>query len=626
MFGLKSKAGRLITAAIFIISSSVSLFGIDRTAGVISNDMTGSDGYTLFAPMDSGTTYLIDNYGRVVHTWESQFTPNLSVYLLENGNLVRTYYNQSQSVEGVQIFTWEGDIVWDFTYTNTFYAVHHDIEPLPNGNILFLVRDIRPRAELEAAGRDPASISTARIWLEKIVEIEPTGLNSGNIVWEWEVFDHLIQDFDPAKNNFGAVSAHPELMDVNYTPYKLREWLHANAVDYNSELDQIIINFKNISEFWVIDHSTTTLEASSHTGGNSGKGGDILYRWGNPDTYRASANHEQKFFEQHDARWVGKGLPGEGNITVFNNGVNRPDGLYSSVEEIAIPVDTNGHYQSPQNGNSFGPVDQAWSYTAQTPEDMYSSNISGAHRLPNGNTMICVGANSDLIEVRPDGTTVWEYIYPGLSSIFRCSRYEPDYGAFEGREILAGGYIEQYPITIEKTRHFPIKPLDIEEVTVTSKVFDPSGIQSVELNVFNDTGTQVIVMNDSGTGPDLIQGDSIYTAVIPASPGSDFLNYFIKVKDGTEGTFTDPPFASANYYFTYDILSSIPQNISVTNTGDTVSIHWDPVEGVNEYKVYSSDYPYSGFTQEQSGSFDGESWSVSQADNKKFYYVVAVKN
>ena len=626
MLKLRSTVQKCIPIIFLISSLFVSVHGIDRTEGVISNDLTGFEGYTLFAPMDSEMTYLIDNYGRVVHTWESQFTPNLSVYLLENGNLVRPYYEESVDVSGVQIFTWDGDLIWNFPYNDTFYSAHHDVEPLPNGNILLVVQDIRPSTELEDAGRDPASISTARIWLEKIVEIQPTGLNTGLIVWEWEIYDHLIQDFDPSKDNYGVVNDHPELMDVNFTPNELREWLHANAIDYNSELDQIIINIRNISEFWVIDHSTTTLEASLHTGGNSGKGGDILYRWGNSSTYKASNNNDQKFFEQHDARWVEKGLPGEGNITVFNNGELRPEGTYSSVDEIIIPLDTDGQYPLPESGNSFGPNGQSWTYTAPIPESMYSSNISGAHRLPNGNTLICVGARSRLIEVQSDSKIVWEYIYSGLSSIFRSERYDLDYGAFEGREIIPKGYIETYPITAVGTRHAPSQPLDIEEVTITSKIFDPSGIQSADLYVFFGTESLVIEMNDSGIGADIVEGDSIYTANIPALPGFVVADYYIKIIDGSGGNFTDPPYASANYYFTYDILSSTPENITIEKSENTINIHWDPIENINEYKVYSSDDPYFGFTEDDSGIFNGETWTASQSSSKKFYYVVAVKN
>ena len=377
----------------------VKVHSIERTMGVIKNTDLANKGYTLFDPMNTGTTYLIDNYGRIVHTWESPYIPNLSVYLLENGNLVRSIDSEDDNY-GIEIMNWEGDLIWRYFYTETMYYQHHDIEPLPNRNILMVVRDIRVSSELEDAGRDPASISTARIWLEKIVEIKPIGIDDALVVWEWEVYHHLIQNFDPAKNNYGVVQDHPELVDVNYTPDMLREWLHANSVDYNSELDQVLISVRNLDELWIIDHSTTTIEAAGHTGGSSGKGGDILYRWGNPETYGALNNNDRKFYRQHDARWIDDGLSGGGNIMVFNNGEERPEGEYSTVDEIIVPIDINGNYTMPLQDNSYLPVEQTWNYTADPPINMYSQHISGAHRITNGNTMICEGYNSNFYEIQ----------------------------------------------------------------------------------------------------------------------------------------------------------------------------------------------------------------------------------
>ncbi|MBN2788810.1 MAG: aryl-sulfate sulfotransferase [Candidatus Delongbacteria bacterium] len=626
---------------LLILIINTTLFSVDRTMGVLKNLDGVYEGYTLFNPASTGNTYLIDNYGRIVHQWESLYAPNLSIYLLENGNLLRSFYT-ADSDYGVELITWDGDVIWEYYYPDALDYQHHDIEPMPNGNVLLLIRDIRLRADLEDAGRDPSSISTLRLWIEKIVEIEPTGLNTGNVVWEWQIYDHLIQDFDPAKDNYGVVEDHPELMDVNYTPTTLREWLHANGIDYNSELDQISISLRNINEFWIIDHSTTTAEAAGHTGGNSGKGGDILYRWGNPETYRAQTNNEQKFFEQHDARWIQSGYPGEGNITVFNNGTIRPEGLYSSVDEIILPVDEYGNYTVPSTGNSFEPVDQTWVYTDSNPEDMFSPHISGAHRLQNGNTVICQGDDAHFYEVKPDKTIVWEYISPidvngaatqgdvvnPLTS-FRCHKHSLDYPAFTGKDLTPKGYLEINPITFESTQNLPIKPSELDEVVITSKIYDDAGISLAELHVYFDSDSLIIPMNDSGTEYDSSAGDSIFTAVVPALPGVSSVGYYIKavkMVGETVTVFNDPPFASQDYSFSYELLSATPVNISITKTSSTTLIEWDPVDGITAYTVYSSIDPYSGFQPDNSGSFNGESWTTDTDETKKFYYVKAVSS
>ena len=137
----------------------------------------------------------------------------------------------------------------------------------------------------------------------------------------------------------------------------------------------------------------------------------ILYRWGNPQAYQAGTTSDQKFFGQHDASWIEPGCPGEGNILVFNNGLYRPTGKYSSVDEIVPPVDNNGNYYL-EPDSAYGPAVQTWIYTANPPTSFYSSGISGAQRLPDGNTLICNGEMGKIFEVTPEGATVWQYTSP----------------------------------------------------------------------------------------------------------------------------------------------------------------------------------------------------------------------
>lgn len=372
------------------------------------------DGNILFSPMSSTTTYLINYDGEIMHTWPNSNRPGYSVYPLENGNILRAARTNFNPGGMVQEITWSGDIIWEFTYDSNEYLSHHDIEPLPNGNVLMIAWDYKTVAETTAAGHNPILPPGVALTSDHIIEVKPNGSTNGDIVWEWHVWDHLIQDYDPSKNNYGIVADHPELIDINFAgghSFQISDWTHVNSIDYNENLDQILLSSWFFNEIWVIDHSTTTEEASGHTGGNSGKGGDLLYRWGNPQTYRVGTATDQQLFGQHDPQWIESGCPGAGNILIFNNGLDRPEGKYSSVEEILPPVTPNGNYMHTPS-SPYGPENPLWIYTANIPTDFYSSIISGCQRLPNGNTLICNGVNGIFFEVTPEKEIIWEYINP----------------------------------------------------------------------------------------------------------------------------------------------------------------------------------------------------------------------
>jgi len=408
---------------------------------VFSNDEGAYEGYTLFSPEYSQYTYLINNSGEIVHSWKSNYLQGLGLHLLKNGNLIRTCLSKINpefvggGVTGcIEMYDWNGTLIWKYELTNNLQCLHHDIRPLPNGDILMTAWEYKTAAEAISAGRNPLTLLAGKLWPCFILEVEPTFPEGGNIVWEWHVWDHLIQDFNPLKQNYGVVADHPELIDINFegSIIGVVDYNHINSIDYNEEFDQILLSSYTQNEIWIIDHSTTTEEASGHIGGNSGKGGDLLYRWGNPQAYRAGNASDQKFFSQHNARWVKPGLPGEGNILVFNNGFLRPGpGLgYSSVDEIIPPVDENGNY-SLEPGSAYGPKDLVWSYTAENPTDFYAYYLSSAERLPNGNTFICDGDHGVFFQVTPDKEIVWRYVnlFPDLINIdvFKTQFYPLDY-------------------------------------------------------------------------------------------------------------------------------------------------------------------------------------------------------
>lgn len=434
--------------------------------GLVLNDPGAFQGYTLFSPLGSKKAYLIDMAGRVMKSWEGAATPASSAYLLADGHLLRPCVLTDGSGRGgaggpdggrVQEFTWDGELVWDYKCTPQ-RRQHHDAIKLPNGNVLMLVWDRKTAEQATAAGRKGGG----PVQTDSVIEVKPTGKTTGEIVWEWNLWDHLIQDFDKTKENYGDVAAHPELVDLNINvPEKGRgpnDWTHLNAVAYNAGLDQIMLSGRGFSEVWIIDHSTTTAEAKSHAGGRQGRGGDLLYRWGNPAVYRTGTTKDQTSFGQHNAHWIPHGLPGAGHMLIFNNGNNRTGEKYSTVDEVDLPVDATGRYAR-EPGKAFGPGKPFWSYEAPVRKDLYSSYISGAQRLPNGNTLICSGANGTFIEVTPAKDVVWRYVNPvpggppgggppgvtgprGGGAVFRATRIATDHPGLAGKKLTPGELLE----------------------------------------------------------------------------------------------------------------------------------------------------------------------------------------
>jgi len=445
-----------------------------RTIGLMLNTDQACPGYTLFAPKHHTMTYLMDNQGRAVHRWDSQYEPGQSVYLIENGHLLHCCFTRNKGFtrggEGGRLeeFDWDGNLVWEFEYSSDQYLSHHDVKPLPNGNILILAVEKKSLEQCLAAGFDPQMLRDQQLFPEHFIEVQPTRPKGGKIVWQWHVWDHLIQDNDATKANYGDVAAHPELIDVNCNGRAVPAfWNHGNSIAYNAELDQIVLSARGCNEIWVIDHSTTTEEAAGHSGGRSGQGGDLLYRWGNPAAYRRGTADDRQLFQQHDAQWIPAGSPGAGHILIFNNGLDRG---YSTIVEIAPPLGADGKYTLAP-GKAFGPDKPVWTYQAKNPTDFYSSEISGAHRLPNGNTLICAGVRGTFFEVTPAGETVWQYVNPvvhngilaqgeksGLdhrghnwNAVFKIHRYPTDYPGLAGKDLTPLGPIEQAASLAGKT-------------------------------------------------------------------------------------------------------------------------------------------------------------------------------
>jgi hypothetical protein len=458
--------------------------------GLVASEPGVSPGYVLFSPILTGTIYLLDNRGRVVHTWESELTGG-PLHLLPNGHLLRGARDPDLldfrfgGVSGiVQELDWDGNLVWEWRLGDAKRVLHHDFEPLPDGNLLLLAWELKTPEEAIAAGRRPFAVPALGLLSEWVLELAPQRPRGGRIVWEWHVWDHLVQHHDPAKPHYGDPAQYPGRLDVNvgagaeaidpeefeqlkalgYVPADAQQaeleadFLHANSITHHPQLDQIAISVPETGEVWVIDHGIDTRAAA-------GPAGDLLYRWGNPAAYGRDDGRGRRLFFQHDARWIPPGFARAGNLTLFNNGRGRPVGPFSSVDEIEPPLRPDGRYERAP-GEPFGPPELAW--TAPLPPDRFAPFISGAERLKGGNTFVCAGTDGILLELSPEGRILWEYrnpysgdarladgspVGPGISgrpyAVFRATRIPPDHPGLRGRELAP---LEPQPATWEAAR------------------------------------------------------------------------------------------------------------------------------------------------------------------------------
>ncbi len=357
--------------------------------------------YTLYAPINSTQTFLVDTNGTTYKTWthSSSQKTGFSVYLIPGDTLLHPVaYPTTQLTGGgmtgeVQKVTWGGTVVWDYVYSSSTYCLHHDVCPMPNGNVLLTCYEVKSAAEATAAGCSQSMI----IWSEKLMEVHPTGATTGTVVWEWHLWDHLCQNSNSGLPNYvSSISQNPQLMNINYNTAK--DWIHMNGIDYNKTLDQITFSSRTMNEIYVIDHSTTTAQAAGHTGGNSGKGGDFLYRWGNPAAIGLTGT--TVFNVVHDAHWVQSDNPTYPNyLCGFNNGGGA--GGKSCIDIINPPY--NGYLYSYTPGVVFPPTTYSYRHTST-----YTANSNGAsQQLPNGNQLVCISTSNYIYEINAAGTTLW---------------------------------------------------------------------------------------------------------------------------------------------------------------------------------------------------------------------------
>jgi len=488
----------------------------ENTIGLLSYKQSKSfDGYNLIYPHRQPTVFLLDNCGEVVHQWlgEPGTVPGNTAYLMPNGNLVRTLRPANAASDPifaggggatVEIKTWDNEVIWEYTQNDADARLHHDIAIKENGNILMIVWNFMSEADAIQAGRNPDLINHGAVWPEKIIEVNM----DKEIVWEWRAQDHLVQDFDATKDNFGVIADEQGKIDFNYdTNEGKADWMHANAIDFNDERGQIMLSVPQFDEIWIIDNTTTTEQAAGTFGGRGNVGGEIMYRWGNDFAYDNAAEEDKQLFYQHDCQWVDDFVspshPDFGKIMVFNNRVGAD---FSAVNIIDPGWDMYKWRYAKQIDDTWAPAVPTKTLTHPIPQKLYSTGLSGSQALANGNYLINSGRQGYAFEMTPDNEIVWEYVTPIIGGVsatqgdslalndnltFRMTRYPVDYAAFESRDLSPIGFIELEPNEDYCERLVPVRNVNEIQYNLSIMPNPTSGWMTIEFDYAADVSFEV---------------------------------------------------------------------------------------------------------------------------------------
>lgn len=369
------------------------------------------NGYTLWCSLSGdGTVNLMDLRGNAVHQWNTRIQPGVYGELLPGGNLLYSGRTQRGFGSGKYHMSGKGGVLLEYTWEGDKVAkvvnhdAHHDQQKLPNGNYAQILWTKVPEG---FAARIPGGIpgtefDDGTIMEEKIVETTP----EGEVVWSWRASDHLNPDDHP-------------ICPIN----DRLEWLHINSIFHLEPGNSVtgkegyLLSLRHTSQIIALEKAT----------------GKMLWSYGGH-----MAGEYGKLGAQHDAVVIPDGHPGEGNILVFDNGMGLPSveaaGSYWGIDHSRILE------IAPENKRvvwRYAHEDEEWDFPVRRKFLFNAPYISGAQRLPNGNTLICDGPNGRLFEVTRGGEIVWEFINPDRKAIFRAYRYASGSPELQGRQLPA---------------------------------------------------------------------------------------------------------------------------------------------------------------------------------------------
>ena len=419
----------LAVVAACVASVTVAAQTVYPTGTTIYDPARAWSGYTVLSPLNTRAVIVIDMNGNVVKQWDgfvnsaggpARVFPGGFVMAANGANPPR-----QESLELVAR-DFDGKVLWRFDrneqiQTNdgkTIWSArqHHDWqrEDYPAG---YYSPDANPSIEgrntlvLTHANHSKPEIAGATLEDDRLIEVSPTG----EILWQWVASDHVEEfGFSPAaRTAIRAASATagrgrgaaPAGAAGGANPNAQRrsfDWLHINSATYvgpNRWFDEGDRRF-----------APNNVIISSRQAGIVaivGRDGKIAWRIGPDFLESKELSAIRQIIGQHHPHIIPKGLPGAGNLMVFDNGGSSGYGA-----PTAVSPDGSAIYQrAGSRVLEINPktLELVWSY--QGPR-FFSTNISGAQRLPNGNTLITEGAPGRLMEVTADRRIVWEYIYP----------------------------------------------------------------------------------------------------------------------------------------------------------------------------------------------------------------------
>jgi len=439
----------------------------ENTVGTVAYDPDiFAPGFTLVYPHNQPHARLIDGCGEVVHIWENEVgrVPGNSAMLTPSGGLVWAHRPIDDSGspivaggrgETIEMRSWDNIPLWSYTLNDSTGRLHHDFALMNNGNVLAIAWEQMDSLEAVQAGRNPENLEGGVLWSERLIELEPNGDGGALIVWEWRVWDHLIQDFDSTKNNFGVIAENPQRIDINFGTIgnNAPDWLHANGIDYNPQTNQVLLSVPNFDELWIIDRDQDEV--------------GLIWRWGNPEAYGQGTSEDQRLFYQHSGIWLDapylQNSPDFGKIGVFNNRNPGATGPFSSVHTID-PTWQESDSTYAKDENTYLPMDFDWTWTAPVPTDFFSSGLSNFERLANGNNLILAGREGEILELTAEGDTAWRYVVPLQSGVaveqgtelgtnanilFKARRYPALFPAFADVNLEPSGVWELNPQPLE---------------------------------------------------------------------------------------------------------------------------------------------------------------------------------